>query len=90
MKRPAKITLGENGFGSIVVDGVDIAGRVSAVDVAARPGRPTEATVNLGRVELEVDADIKVDDRTRAALLALGWSPPVEEQPAAHTAPESS
>lgn len=90
MKQPAKITLGANGFGSVVIDGLNIAGRVSAVTVAARPGRPTEATVNLGRVELEVDADVKVDDRTRAALLALGWSPPVDEQPADHTAPERS
>jgi hypothetical protein len=74
---PAKITLKQNGSGSVLVDGLDIASRVSSMTVTVDPyGRGTEATIQLSRVELEADAGIRVDDRTRDALLKLGWTPP--------------
>lgn len=74
----AKISLKANGGGSIVVGGIDIANAASAITIEARgPGRGTTASVRMELVEaLDVDAEVRVDDRTRTALLALGWQPP--------------
>ncbi|WP_460441397.1 hypothetical protein [Amycolatopsis stemonae] len=82
----SKITLNEHGGGSIVVNGTDIANAVSAVTITAQgPGRGTTAVVDMGLVEaLDVDTDVQVDDRTRIALLALGWTAPgakISEEP---------
>lgn len=72
----AKIKLGQTGMGNVVIDGVDIAGSVTAMTVDVQAGHTTEATIRLGRVELEADTQIRIDDRTRTALLKLGWTPP--------------
>ena len=69
-------TLGATKPGSVVLDGVDIANAVTKITIDARD-RETEAVVRFGQIlDIETDAMIRVDDRTRAALLALGWTPP--------------
>lgn len=81
-----KITLNANGTGTVLVGDHDISNAVSQITLTADPWKSCDATVQLGRVELEADAGIRVDDRTRDALLALGWTPPhpkVEEIDAA-------
>lgn len=77
MKPTAKIKLGLHATGgSVVVDGHDIASQLTAVTVHSEAGRGSEAEVRFLVAETEFDATIRVDDRTRAALLALGWTPP--------------
>jgi len=76
---PAKISLNPNGSGSIIVGGIDIANAASAVTIEAHPSRGTTAAVRMDLVEaLDIDADLRVDDRTRDALLALGWTEPAD------------
>lgn len=78
VKPTAKIKLGPHGTGSVVVDDTNIANAVTGLTVHTTPGRVTEAEVRLVVAETEFDAIVGVDDRTRAALLALGWTPPAE------------
>jgi hypothetical protein len=75
----AKISLKANGTGTVLVGDHDISNAVSQITLTANPWASCDATVQLGRVELEADAGICVDDRTRTALLALGWTEPAEE-----------
>lgn len=75
----AKITLKANGTGTVLVGDHDISNAVSQITLTADPWRSCDATVQLSRVELEADAGVKVDDRTRDALLALGWTEPADE-----------
>ncbi|RSN26520.1 hypothetical protein DMC63_01405 [Streptomyces sp. WAC 05977] len=87
MKPTAKIKLGSHGNGSVVVDGTDIAKQVSDLTIYAVAGQQTHAVVRLAHfIDLETtdsDAEIRVDDRTHAALRKLGWTPPGETAPAA-------
>lgn len=74
----AKINLKPNGSGSVVIDGHDIGGVVTAISLDVKPWEGCDATVRLGRVELEADANVKVDQPTREALLKLGWTEPAD------------
>lgn len=83
MKPTAKIKIGPDGTGMILIDNANIANAVTGLTVHTTPGRGTEAEVRLVVAETEFDAAVRVDDRTRAALLALGWTPPGETTSAA-------
>jgi hypothetical protein len=79
----SKIHLAPNGGSKIVIDGVDIADRVTKITIEADYDR-TEAVVRLGRIaDTEVHAHTIVDNATRTALLKLGWTPPGETAPPA-------
>lgn len=63
------------------VDGLDIANAATGLDIHMRgPGIP-EITVRMlpGELELDSEAAVRVDERTYAALLVLGWTPPTEK-----------
>lgn len=74
----AHITIAPAGIGSqVVIDGHDIANRVTAITIEAKGGKFTTATVRLLGVNAEVDdCRIVLDDESTAALVALGWTPP--------------
>ncbi|MFD5245032.1 hypothetical protein ACFWIW_10835 [Amycolatopsis sp. NPDC058340] len=87
MKPTAKIKLGSHGNGSVVVDDLDIANTITRLTVHTEAGGGTEAQAEVRFLvaESEFEAAVRVDDRTRTALLKLGWAPPGETAPPAST-----
>lgn len=78
--RHVRFTVPPSGQPTITVDEVDISNRVShiTIDMAARDTRP-DIEVTLAARSLDVfagRANVHVDETTRAALVALGWTPP--------------
>jgi len=92
--RPAGVELliDGDGFGQLVVDGSDISAAVGDVTIAAQIGAPSMVTAmaldgTVVRVEVGMPVvaligeghDVRLRDRDRKALIALGWTPPVDE-----------
>lgn len=83
-KHNIKIKLGELGFGTIELDGTDISDAIQGTEIEARAGQLTRVTLDLGLVEVQrldaEKADVLISPDAHDALVALGWSPPVDEE----------
>ena len=67
--------------GSLVVDGQDLSNATRGFTFTARAGEMPALTVDLRVDDISADgevADIVIPTETRAALMALGWTPPEE------------
>lgn len=85
---PVKLDVDTSGFGSLTVGDTDISNAVSEVTIVARVGKPTVVAcqetnpgvrVELGMPVLAYLAEghaVTIRDTERAALIALGWTPP--------------
>lgn len=80
MTIPAKVQLAGDGTGGHVeIDGHEIADQAARLVVVAIPGKAPKLTVSLVQgLSLEAACDIALATSTRAALVALGWTPPQE------------
>jgi len=80
--RTARLHLRGDGTGTVELDGRQLPG-VRAVTLSASVDKVPVLELDLIAYEVTTDAEAEVviPDRTREALLALGWTPPVEEQP---------
>lgn len=88
--RTVDIELDGVGSGRIVVDDIDLAPGVSAVEVDAEAGGIPEVTLRLKvtkRVRFEGLARVTVDADTAAVLRLLGWTPPPADQQDGDVAP---
>ncbi len=67
-----------HGLGSVVVDGVDLSLAVNGITFVSQVGDTTRMELALvaPRVEFDGQATIEIRYATRAALIALGWTPP--------------
>ncbi|MGH3495066.1 MAG: hypothetical protein ACRDQ1_17780 [Sciscionella sp.] len=67
--------------GQIIVGGTDLAPAVRSIQLCAGVDYRPELVLNLVLHEVEVDGEITttIPDRTREALVALGWTPPAEQ-----------
>lgn len=73
--------IAERGRTALFVDDLDFSSAATRVDLSVdSSGQPPEVVVHLmpGTLHHDGEAAVKVDDRTRAVLLALGWAPPEE------------
>jgi hypothetical protein len=65
--------------GAVIVDGEALKG-VTGVKVEHRVlGGPPRITVDLVGLEMSIgsdEAEVRVSEKVRAALVALGWTPP--------------
>lgn len=73
-----EVTFDAIGRGKLVVDGNDISAFVDSVAFERRPDGTTGLTVGFPAVVFTLSAECPsmVDDKTREALVALGWTPP--------------
>lgn len=74
-----KIRLTEFGRNSsVVVDGHDVTNNVNWVSLRAQAtGMPrVELGLVVGSVDAELRGRVELSDPTKAALMALGWTPP--------------
>lgn len=69
------------GTASIQVGGIEINRAVRAVRYSIEAGDLPRVTLDLVLTETEIDGDavVSVPDTTRAALVALGWTPPPDQ-----------
>jgi hypothetical protein len=86
--RPLRLDIGPDGFGTLMLGDDDLTKAVNAVTIVARVGQPNLATcqqnesgvrVEVGMPVLAYLADgckVTLRDTERAALIALGWTPP--------------
>lgn len=72
-----RLTMGA-GRGCLEVGGVDLSNSARAVDLHFKAGGLPEVTVVLSVLEGEIEgeASVRLPEETRAALIALGWTPP--------------
>lgn len=79
MIRHVKIA-GDHRKSVVEIDGIDIGRGVNAVSIDMAPGVLPQITLSLVVYETEVEADADVQvvmtAGARAALIALGWTPP--------------
>ncbi|MEV1202801.1 hypothetical protein [Microbispora rosea] len=78
--RTARIHLDRTGYGSsLEVDGQRLPG-VRGINLDASARHTPRLVVDLLMHEIEVDGEmtVSVPDKTREALVALGWTPPAE------------
>lgn len=68
--------------GTILVDEQDISTAVQGYTITGRVGRPPEVKLDVLTTKTVLDgtAIVTISDTTRDALIALGWTPPTEEQ----------
>ena len=76
--RSARIKLGLTD-GRVEIDGQRLTG-VTGISLDATVDSTPRLTVdlNLHQVDIEGDMAVTVPEKTRAALVALGWTPPAE------------
>lgn len=79
--RIVRAVIEPNGRGQIVVDGVDLSLAVNGIEFRSAVGihaEPPTMTLSLVAPVIEFDGQVSVEvrERTRAALIALGWTPP--------------
>lgn len=91
MPRAIRLQVDGNGNGTVTIGDEDISNAVGEVTIVARVGKPNLVTcqqnesdvrVEMGMPVLAIIAeghDVKLHDNERAALIALGWTPPAEE-----------
>lgn len=62
--RHVVISIGRNGVGSILVDGVDFAAIVTRLVVTCEAGRPplVDLYCKVGLADIDVEAELKVSD----------------------------
>lgn len=73
-----QLVIDPGGRGSIMVDGVDFSPAVNGMEIETKVGHTTQITLFLveSRVEFDGQVTVGIPDRTRDALIALGWTPP--------------
>ena len=79
MTARVQIKLGQTGFGSIVIDGHDVADNVCGFRLDSRVGQPTSLELRFPAVHLDdvdVTARVRLSPDTEAMLRELGWTPP--------------
>lgn len=78
-----QVALGRVG-GTVLVDGVDVSRALAGISVEASADKPHVVTLRLSvdRVDVTGEATAVVPRETRDALVALGWTPPAELEPA--------
>lgn len=69
-----------DGRGSVLVDGYDISHVVEGLQLAVKPGRPSQLILDV-RVDRAVHSalgrhEVHLPEATHDALVALGWTPP--------------
>lgn len=83
MKRVVQIEVKPDGYGKVVVDGVDISTSVSGLTMDVTAGHPPQIAVFLRLPSIVLDGKLhpnpRLSETERAALVALGWTPPAEE-----------
>jgi hypothetical protein len=82
MERDVRIEIKPNGYGKVVVDGVDISASVTGITMDVTAGHHPQVAVFLGLPNVSLDGKLhpnpRISDSERAALVALGWTPPEE------------
>ena len=73
----AKLKL-DAGCGAIEVNGQDVSSAVQRVHVTGAAGSLPRVVLELVTFDTEVDGEmvVRIPAETRAALIALGWTPP--------------
>ncbi|ATW59912.1 hypothetical protein SEA_WALTZ_34 [Arthrobacter phage Waltz] len=87
--RPAIIESNGTGRGKVIVDGMDLSEAVGRVEFTSQPGdvdRLILTTNVAARLDTE-GAEVRVDDKTRLALICLGWTPPAVDPDACPLTP---
>lgn len=91
MKSPVLVTLRAGGGGSVFIGDTDISNAVQSVRIS---GGTSESRVTLEVAALittvDGEATIGLPERTEAALVALGWTPPTDDGGAIVCTPEAS
>lgn len=89
LSKPIRLEVDERGFGTVMVGDENISNAISEVTIVARVGQPNlvtcQQTESGVRVEMGMPVlahiaegcNVKLSDAEHAALLALGWTPPV-------------
>ncbi|MBX6387325.1 MAG: hypothetical protein IRZ07_30835 [Microbispora sp.] len=74
---------GQPHAGAVRVDDIDISNAVYAVTVRAAATEVPTVTLDLRLPEilLATEAEVRLPDATRDALIALGWTPPADTPP---------
>lgn len=83
MIRNTSLKLDRQGFGTFIVDGVDVSMSVAPeFTVTGKSGATPVLTVNLVGMNLEVeaDADVVIPEDVATVLEALGWTRPTEDE----------
>lgn len=69
----------EDGGHRVTLDGADITNSISRADLALRPGRPAQLTIEVDLIDVttfsDADTQVVLGDG-HEALVALGWTPP--------------
>lgn len=83
---PVKLEVNASGFGTLTVGDADISNAVGEVTIIARVGQQSLVTCKDPAVRVEVGMpvlallarghQVTLLDAERAALIALGWTPP--------------
>ena len=78
------IGVGAGGHGQVLVDGQDISNAVQSLSLAAHVGQSPvlQLVLNVATIESATGGarvHVVMPDATRAALIALGWTPPAGE-----------
>lgn len=71
------------GHGTVRVDGTDISSSITGVTVEARVNDVPRVTLDLRVFETarsDGQAEIIIPDPTRETLIALGWTPPEDNE----------
>lgn len=75
----AEIDVNHVGYGSIVIDGHDVANSTRGFVLCSRAGDVTVLELDLlliDRTKLNAEVDVVVPAETRDILIKLGWTPP--------------
>lgn len=75
---PVQVKVDEQGQGTLVVDGIDISHSTVGIQVCTdvTSGTTVEVRLIVGRVDVDAQAHVHLDEATRAVLARLGWTPP--------------
>lgn len=80
VERRVQIEIKPDGYGKVVVDGVDIIASVTGVTMDVSAGHKPQVAVFLALPNVSFDGKLhpnpRISDAERAALVALGWTPP--------------
>ncbi|MDX3019870.1 hypothetical protein [Streptomyces acidiscabies] len=87
-ERTAKLSLTGHGSGTIEVDGQPIRG-VHSLTLTSDAGESPTLTLELLLHDVSTMAEtiVLIDDDTAATLVALGWTPPPEQEVSTDAAP---
>lgn len=82
-----KVSVDLSGYGKLEIDGHDISSAVARFDINGSPGDGVELIVQFNVTEIDItslgDAQrhifVNIPREVIAALLALGWKPPADD-----------